>query len=580
VKRKAPPTETAADPRWTIRLAALGFFLGQIAVLPGAESPFRLPKEAVVLAVFCLVAGFAGAGALRRGTLSLPRGRLFVVLISLPILQFVSALWSANPRRTLEAVFLTSIWIAGTLWLASLKPESRRRLALVAALGATVSATVMVLQGLGVEVLALTGQFAEGRFRLTGLSGNPADLAMATVLLLPLLLVWGEESKTGWLYRTIAVILAFAALLTQTLTGVVALALMLAVLLIQRRSRTMWLTTLGITSVLIAIALATGLGSRIQSGVDAVRGGDWYRLFSARADGWTAATEMIRERPITGVGGANYTQRYYPSRVFWLTRQGGTGHRGEVASHFQWAHSDPLQQAAELGVLGVLWMLALIIVAITLRKRAGPVLPVAIAAFLPFAAIHYPTHLAVGLAPITLVLAHLLALDPPRPLEITRARGVLAALLVVLAVAGALWQLRRMALDLWIGGLEQRLMRAQTAEPVLRPQMIASIEAQILPRVGRLPGAAPTLWRIVGRARLFRGDPQGSEKALRTAFARWPHEDADYFLGLALAAQGRRGEALRHLGRVCRTNPALVNQIPDTDLRRNVQDMVDTYRKR
>jgi tetratricopeptide (TPR) repeat protein len=289
---------------------------------------------------------------------------------------------------------------------------------------------------------------------------------------------------------------------------------------------------------------------------------------------------MVRERPITGVGGANYTDRYYPSRVFWLTRQGGTGRRGEVASHFQWAHSDPLQQAAELGVPGVLWMLALMIVAISLRQRAGPVFPLAVAAFLPLAAFHYPTHIAVGLAPMTLVLAHLLALEPPRPVGLAHARGALAALLVLLALAGALWQLRRVALDLWIGGLEQRLMSAQAAEPELRPQMIAAIEAQILPRVGRLPGAAPTLWRIVGRARLFRGDPQGAERALRTAFAGWPHEDADYYLGLALAAQGRRSEALRHLGRVCRTNPALVSQIPDTDLRRMVQDMVDTYGKR
>ena len=76
----------------------------------------------------------------------------------------------------------------------------------------------------------------------------------------------------------------------------------------------------------------------------------------------------------------------------------------------------------------------------------------------------------------------------------------------------------------------------------------------------------------------MRQDFKGAEAAFRKAFDGWPHEDADFYLGLALVAQGRRGEGLQHLGRVCRTNPTLVRLITDPDLRRSVEDILDVYR--
>jgi hypothetical protein len=66
----------------------------------------------------------------------------------------------------------------------------------------------------------------------------------------------------------------------------------------------------------------------------------------------------------------------------------------------------------------------------------------------------------------------------------------------------------------------------------------------------------------------------------------WPHEEAEFGLGLALAAEGeriaaagvdpghRRGEAILHLARVCRTNPALLELINDPELRRSVAEIV------
>jgi hypothetical protein len=78
----------------------------------------------------------------------------------------------------------------------------------------------------------------------------------------------------------------------------------------------------------------------------------------------------------------------------------------------------------------------------------------------------------------------------------------------------------------------------------------------------------------------MRRDFNGAEQAFRTAYAGWPHEDADFYLGLTLVSQGRRTEGLQHLGRVCRTNQALVRLIHDRDLRRSVENVLEAFKER
>jgi len=143
-------------------------------------------------------------------------------------------------------------------------------------------------------------------------------------------------------------------------------------------------------------------------------------------------------------------------------------------------------------------------------------------------------------------------------------------------------------LNLWRGGLNHALTVMQSVDEPLRSEQAAVIESQILPRIPGLDEASPWLWRMVGQARLARGDDIGSETAFRNAMILWPHEEAEFGLGLSLAAQdrrfrqqgraldsrNRRGEAIVHLARVCRTNPALLEFIEDDDLRQAVREIV------
>ena len=193
--------------------------------------------------------------------------------------------------------------------------------------------------------------------------------------------------------------------------------------------------------------------------------------------------------------------------------------------------------------------------------------------------LHYPTHLALGLIPTAIMLAHLVALDggTTRPVHsrLTRTLATVG-LLAVLVVVG-MWQMRQLALDLWRGDLERRLAAAQsTTDGAGRVRAASGVELQVMRRIERLPGAEPWLWRVVGRARLLRDNPRSAEQAFRRAHLLWPHEEAEFGLGLALAAQGRRNESLVHLGNVCRVNRSLVRRITDPDLKRAVLDLIDT----
>ncbi len=558
------------------------FFLVQLAVLPGSLSPFRTPKASLAVFGIAAIVALAMIGQIRRNRIRVPRGHLAVVLAALPLLQAISALWSHSPRAALSAAATSAVWVSGTLWMATLASEDRDRILGWCTAGAAVSATVLLLQTAGMQVIPFT-ESVRGRFELTGLAGNPADLSMAAVLLLPLLLARSRDSSRRWWEWGLLCLLAAAAAVSLTLTAYVALGSMLLVWLVRARSWRLWLGVAAVMAAILAVALASGLDQRLASKRRQLVSGDVYQLLSSRGDGWTAAADMVQARPMTGVGSGNYTIEFYPSRLEWLSDRGATGHRGELQTHFEWAHCDPLQHAAELGLVGVVWLIALCGALARRWSRSSALIALALAATLPFLCLHYPTHLALGLMPTALVLAHIVALEGG--VEITvrsrMLRWIAAAGLLTVVVAVGMWQTRRLALDLWWGDLERRLVAAQvTTDPGLRGRAASAVELQVMRRIDRLPGAAPWLWRVVGRARILRGDPRAAETAFRTAYASWPHEEAEFGLGLALAAQGRRNEALVHLGNVCRVNRSLTRRIGDPDLREAVLDLVEARSQR
>ena len=551
-------------------LLGLVLFATEVLVLPAAGSPFRLPKLALATAGIVLVLGVAAAVRSWHGRLRLPRSGLAAAIAAYPLLLALSALWAASPRRALTAAALAACWSVATLILGGLGATAIDRLVPWAVTGLALSVVVMLLQTVGLSPL-LTLPHATGRLSRTGLTGNPADLAAAALLLVPLLVLPSSgRRRSRWRLGLAAILLAGVAS-TQTLTAFAGLAILLLLWLVRQRSRKVRLAAVAAAGLLLAIALSAGLSSRLGWVIRNARKGSWGAVLSGRTDGWTAAAEMIRDHPVRGVGAANYGQLFFPARLSWLERHGTRGGRGELATHFEWAHCDPLQVLTELGVLGLAW---LIVIAVALRRhpaRGDPALHFFAAAAVPFLLFHYPTHLAVGLIPVVLLGGRLLAAEPVHTRLPSSTAKPLAIVLVAAAVVVAAWQYRTVTSSIWYPSVERATLAATRLPDDVRRRALAGAEKMITDRLARQPAEAPELLRLLGKTQLALGENDRAVATFTRAGASRPHAGAELGLGLALAGQGRLNEALPHLESVCRVNQDLTTLIHDPQLREELE---------
>jgi len=566
-----PREHETSLPKWVVVCLCLLVFFGQIATLPGALDPFRSIKNAVMLAGLAVIAGAVVGRGLWRARLSVPWHPLALVIVIYPLMLSASAFWSLSPGRTAACATAAVVWMGGIWLFASMSQRDRDRLLLWCSAGLIVSASVMAFQAMGLRPLPLLGP-EKGRLTLTGLTGNPADLAIAAVMLLPLLLFQHAEGKRVH-RRVLALICATTAALTQTLTALAAMGVLgLAWLVLNRRNRRLLLWGAATLTMIGAIGVSS---SRFRMAVEDYSSQNWYMMLSARSDGWVAAAEMIISRPWGGVGGGSFTHAYYSSRLSWLQRHQLLGRPRGAATHFETAHCDPLQVAAELGVLGIGWLVALAWVLIRYHRK-DPLLLTSAAVVLPLSLLHYPAHIVVGLLPLSLMVAQLLAASPQHPItsRTPRLARVLAPVAFGLGLFCAYGQLRRIESLLWNGYAEHTITVAYAQGTAHALRSLTALERQAATRAQRYPFDAAWLWRLIGRSQLVRAHPVEAEQAFRTSYALWPHEEAEMGLGIALGQQGRRVEALQPLGRVCRVNPSLIRNIDDPRLRTLVREVL------
>ncbi len=574
-KRRQTAAKNTHHPESDRRVLITGIiiFLVEVIVIPGAYSPFRLPKMALALGALALVVGSWSAFRMWHGRLALPSGSLVWALVALPALQALSAIWAQTPELALRQALFSAVWVAIAVWLSTFEAEERRRVLKWGVWGAVVSGVVLLGQLSDIAAVTPRGIASGDRLGLIGLAGNPSDLAMAALLFLPLLLPGALAQPQKWTRWLLPAFLILTAMLTQALTGLAAIGLVSLGCVALMRSKKTWGLVLLLATV-AALAISIGpLRARIQAEWTQLRKGNWYNLLSAREDGWTAALTMIENSPILGIGAGQYSREFYPARTTWLDQHGSIGRRGELATHFEWAHNDPLQLTSELGLIGALWMVVFVLALARSGPLGDPVIVLAALAWTPFLLLHYPAHLAIGLIPAVLVLAHRLHAAPRTPVFVERPalRRAAAVAVGAIAVAVSVSQVSSLHLDRWRGRTEALLTVAQSAPQANRRQIVRTIETEAAAKILQNEGSAPWLWRIIGRARLLAGAYGEAEGAFRRASAFEPHEEAEMGLGLALAGQGRMTEAVYHLARACRVNPALLGFISQEDLRQSVR---------
>jgi hypothetical protein len=246
---------------------------------------------------------------------------------------------------------------------------------------------------------------------------------------------------------------------------------------------------------------------------------------SSRVDYWRVAWRDVEDHPALGSGAGSY-------RRYWLR------HR-PVPQPARDAHSLYLETLAELGPLGLVLLLAALALpvaaAVTARNSLIPAALGPYAAYLAHAGQDWDWEMpAVTAAALVCAVALLLASrkqEEPLSLRVRSVVGVVAVLFAALALAA------------YPGNRELAFAEAGSERAARR--------------AARLQPWSGEPWRLLGEARLQRGEVEGAREAFLEGLER---DDGEWelWLDLALATEGReRARALREAARLNPLEPDL-----------------------
>jgi O-antigen ligase len=445
----------------------------------------------------------------------------------------------------------------------------------VCALGALSGLLAAAQRWLGVFRLPL--QAPEPRFFAAGLVGNPGDLAMALVVPAVLLFATAADHLRPPRLRVIAAAALAASLLGILATEAVAPALAfaagaLAYALLAPRKRAGALAALLVLAALLAFS---GAAKRALEKAAQLRQGDVAAATTQRDIGVLAAAEMIRSRPLLGVGPGAFSNAFVPARVAAEERIGRRlVHRSESA-HFDNAHSEPLTLAAECGVpaAGAALAALLALTAGLLKMRHGPgaesnpttdALLACSAAALVLCLGGFPLRLPVASGPIAFLFGLAWRRTAPghgaaRPLALAM-RGMFAAAgAILLAVAVA----RGVAVSSQAEG-ESTLREAaeipNEAGPA-RAELLDAARTRLRRAVAIRPGEATALLALGSVSWVERDLPQARELYARS-IALEERAESDLNLGRVERALGREVESDALFRRAVWILPRLVDALP------------------
>ena len=340
-----------------------------LVVDSGADNLFDPPKRLTTLA--CAAAAALAAfgvsrwrnplSGLSRRRFSSASGAAACLLLAAGLAVLAAFV---SPRRA-AAVDATRTLLVYSLLLAlgaSRVVEKRKHLLLTVFLAVVaVDAVVSFLQATNIyqprPLLTIGTREATGAF-----VGNPGSLAMALVLSAVACLAVLLFGQPGALRAAaVAGVAGFAGglLVNRNLTSLSALVAGAGILLLARRGRRAILPiALILLCVGVVVASYPPMRSRAREALSALRSRDWDRFVSYRLGAWTAALEMVRDRPWIGFGPGTYGAEFIPHRL--RAEIGARRRMGNplATSSYGEAHNDYLHPFAEAGIPAGLLVLA------------------------------------------------------------------------------------------------------------------------------------------------------------------------------------------------------------------------------
>ena len=429
-----PWRETAV--RTGLLLAEAALWLWLVAVWwihdETAKDAFRLPKDVVSQALVLASLVFLTTRLLAVDKVS--PGRLWALpalRASLPLVFAAALSWpgSDHPLHVERALLALAVGAAALVgWSAGLGRHRLQRLLQGLLFPAAALSIVGILQYHGLyRPFDFQGNLEAERLGVTSFAGSAGDLAV--FLVLPLLVAqwslycwWsrGEETKEGvkrsWLFGAALVLCLYAVAVTQTLTAVVALGVSTAVLWVFLLPTRKALAGLALTAILagLLVVAVEPLRERVGQKARMLSRGRVNAVLTGRLDGWKAAVWMLRQSPVTGVGHGAYRAEFGDAK-FALLEEGSDFLRSQYQVMFANAHSEPLEVAAETGLVGLvalIWGLWQLFLALRRRSPSAPETALAWAGATALALLclgQFPFRLTLTAVPAVLFLAWVFA---------------------------------------------------------------------------------------------------------------------------------------------------------------------------
>ncbi|MFC2081848.1 Wzy polymerase domain-containing protein [Candidatus Bipolaricaulota bacterium] len=450
-KKNAPSLALPFDRILIYALAFIIFAL-PLFVWPGA-SEYGYAKTIVGLIAVSVLAILWGLSAWQKGEWKIRLPWISFPLLGFVVASLISLVAATNGRVVVQSLVLVIFFALFMLILLNVVRDRKDVCLLLFALLASgfLVALYGLLQYLGI-VQGISAQ--TGPHQAISTLGNSNYLGgFLTYLLFPSTVLL-FRLKSDWLRVVSILLIAFCfgmVLAVEQMGVVVALVFAAAALIVGwlifrpvepiRRNR-IWLLALLLALVLTFLIEAPSgpLNSLVGLSQEA-EPQSWLAGFWARNSGaartwdWWVGWEMFKAHPLTGVGLGNYKLNFVPYKATFLATSRGEAYNFYLARAAQ-AHNDYVQMLAEVGILGALSVVGLIVVLVAsvwLRMWRNPdegdrldllLLACGIVAFLIHALVSFPLHLPASSLVLIVVVGLMLSRAYGTTAEVTvRLRG-------------------------------------------------------------------------------------------------------------------------------------------------------------
>lgn len=266
------------------------------------------------------------------------KNRQTYLLIALMSVLFISVPFSFWPDKSLDVslAFMKLI----VFYLLFINIARNLKVLRVVSLIALLSIIVL---GISTIQSYFLGTFRAATTIGSGMYGDANDLALVMVTAIPLAYFW-KGGKIGWFASFIlkwgsVAILVTAIIMTQSRGGFLGLIAVFFALHMGQKNRTMRISALALTAILLIILLTSTAGERYKTIAN------YDQDFSAmgRLSAWQAGVKMMATRPLNGVGVGTFSAAF------------GTAYRPAGFSSNQWLdpHNSLIQVGAETGLIGL-----------------------------------------------------------------------------------------------------------------------------------------------------------------------------------------------------------------------------------